>query len=102
MNDTKQKILDAAEQLIAEQGYAATSLRQIISSAVVNLASIHYHFGSKDDLLHHLMLRKAGPVNEERIELLDRYAAEAGGAPLPIEKIFDAFFRPMVETANAN
>jgi AcrR family transcriptional regulator len=102
MNSTKQKILDAAERLIAEQGYAATSLRQIIGSAGVNLASIHYHFGSKDDLLHQLMLRKAGPVNEKRIELLDRYAAESGGAPLPVEKVLDAFFAPMVETADAH
>ena len=30
MTDTKQKIIEAAERLIAEQGYAATSLRQII------------------------------------------------------------------------
>src|SRR6476661_8456099 len=102
MIGTKQKILDAAEQLIAEQGYAGTSLRQIIASAGVNLASIHYHFGSKDDLLHELMTRKAGPVNEKRIELLDRYAAESGGAPLPIEKILEAFFAPMIDTANAN
>ena len=50
--DTKQKILDAAEKLIAEQGYAATSLRQIIADAGVNLAAVHYHFGSKDELLH--------------------------------------------------
>jgi AcrR family transcriptional regulator len=102
MIDTKQKILDAAEQLIADQGYAGTSLRQIIASARVNLASIHYHFGSKDDLLHELMVRKAGPVNEKRIELLDRYAGESNGAPLPIEKVLDAFFTPMVDTANAN
>src|SRR5436305_11054782 len=102
MIDTKQKILDAAEKLIAEQGYAGTSLRQIIGSAGVNLASIHYHFGSKDDLLHQMMLRKAGPVNDRRIELLDRYAAESAGAPLPVEKVLDAFFAPMVETANAN
>jgi AcrR family transcriptional regulator len=102
MIDTKQKILDAAEQLIADQGYAGTSLRQIIASAGVNLASIHYHFGSKDDLLHELMVRKAGPVNEKRIELLDRYSAESNGAPLPIEKVLDAFFTPMVDTANAN
>jgi AcrR family transcriptional regulator len=102
MIDTKQKILDAAEQLIAEQGYAGTSLRQIIASAGVNLASIHYHFGSKDDLLHELLLRKAGPVNEKRIELLDRYAAENGGVPLPIERVLDAFFAPMIETADRN
>src|SRR3954471_15457645 len=102
MIDTKQKIIDAAEQLIADQGYAATSLRQVIASAGVNLASIHYHFGSKEELLHELLMRKAGPVNEQRIELLDRYAAESGGAPLPVEKVLDAFFRPMIETANAN
>src|SRR3954468_3686382 len=102
MIDTKQKILDAAEQLIGEQGYAATSLRQIIASAGVNLAAIHYHFGSKDDLLHQLMLRKAGPVNEKRIELLDRYVAESAGAPLRVKEVLDAFFAPMVETANAN
>jgi len=102
MIDTKQKILDAAEHLIAEQGYSGTSLRQIIGSAGVNLASIHYHFGSKDDLLYELVTRKAGPVNEKRLELLDRYAAELNGAPVPIEKILDAFFAPMIATANAN
>ena len=102
MIDTKQKILDAAEHLIAEQGYSGTSLRQIIGSAGVNLASIHYHFGSKDDLLYELVTRKAGPVNEKRLELLDRYAAESNGAPVPIEKILDAFFAPMIATANAN
>jgi AcrR family transcriptional regulator len=102
MIDTRQKILDSAEQLIAEQGYTATSLRQIIGSAGVNLAAIHYHFGSKDQLLYQLVMRKAGPVNEKRVELLDRYAAESGGAPLSIEQILDAFFAPMVETADEN
>ena len=59
MNDTKQKILDAAERLFGENGYAATSLRHIISEAKVNLAAIHYHFGSKQDLLDQVILRKA-------------------------------------------
>jgi len=99
MIDTKQKILDAAEQLIAGQGYAATSLRQIITSAGVNLASIHYHFGSKEELLDELVRRKAVPVNEKRLEILDRYAAEAGGGPVPIEKVLDAFLTPMAEAA---
>jgi AcrR family transcriptional regulator len=102
MIDTKQKILDSAEQLIAEQGYTATSLRQIIGSAGVNLAAIHYHFGSKEELLHELVTRKAGPVNEKRLELLDRYAAELNGAPPSIERVLDAFFTPMIETAEAN
>ena len=102
MNDTKQKILDAAERLIAEQGYAATSLRQIIAEAGVNLASVHYHFGSKEELLDELVVRKAGPVNQTRLALLDRYVAEFIGAPVPVEKVLHAFLAPMVETGNRN
>ena len=50
MIDTKQKILDTAERLFGEQGYAVTSLRQVIA-AEVNVAAVHYHFGSKEELL---------------------------------------------------
>jgi AcrR family transcriptional regulator len=102
MIDTKQKILDAAERLVAEQGYAATSLRQIIAEAGVNLAAVHYHFGSKEELLDGLVMRKVGPVNERRLELLDRYAAEAGGGPIPVTRILDAFLSPMGEVAERN
>ncbi len=96
--DTKQRILDTAERLIGQQGYAGTSLRQIISAAGVNLAAVHYHFGSKEDLLDELISRKADPVNAKRLALLDRYEAEAGGGPVEVEKILAAFFDPMVET----
>jgi AcrR family transcriptional regulator len=102
MIDTKQKILDAAERLIGEQGYAATSLRQIIGEAGVNLAAVHYHFGSKEELLHAMVERKTGPVNVKRLELLDRYAAEAGPAAAPATKVLQAFFEPMGETADRN
>src|SRR5581483_5299053 len=102
MIDTKQKILDAAERLIGDQGYAATSLRQIIADAGVNLASVHYHFGSKEELLDELVRRKAVPVNEERLALLARYVEEFHGGPVPIEKVLDAFFTPMAEKANRN
>src|SRR5581483_10479047 len=95
MSETKQKILDAAERLIAEQGYDATSLRQIIGEAGVNLASIHYHFGSKEELLQAVVERRAAPVNAERLDLLARYEAEAGAKPVPIERIFHAFLAPM-------
>jgi AcrR family transcriptional regulator len=74
MIDTRDKILLTAEQLFAEQGYAATSLRQIIGKAGVNLAAVHYHFGSKEELLDELVHRKAEPVNQERLLRLDRGA----------------------------
>lgn len=102
MIDTKQKILDTAERLIGEQGYAATSLRNIISEAAVNLAAVHYHFGSKEDLLDEVICRKASTVNTKRLALLDAFEAEAGSAPVPVEKVLAAFFDPMIEAGSLN
>src|SRR5213080_395686 len=102
MIDTRQKILQTAEQLFAEQGYAATSLRQIIAKAGVNLAAVHYHFGSKEDLLDQLVHRKADPVNRERLARLDRLERNAGGRPSNVEDILLAFLMPTAEVAAAN
>jgi len=99
MSETRHKILDVAERLFAEQGFAATSLRHIIAEAGVNLAAIHYHFGSKEELLDELVGRLAGPVNAERIARLERLEAEMGEAPLAVERIIEAFIRPGAEMA---
>ena len=102
MNDTKEKILDTAERLIGEQGYAATSLRHIIAEAGVNLAAVHYHFGSKEELLDAVVVRKATPVNEARIARLERAEAEAGSGPPDLEKVLESFFLPTAEIAGRN
>ncbi|SPE40052.1 Transcriptional regulator, TetR family [Candidatus Sulfopaludibacter sp. SbA3] len=100
MVDTKEKILDTAQRLIGDQGYAATSVRHIISEAGVNLASIHYHFGTKEDLLTAVIARKAGPVNEERLARLNRVEAESGKRPPSVKKVLDAWLLPMAEAAD--
>lgn len=97
MNETKLKILDTAEKFFGEIGYAATSLRHIIAEAQVNLAAIHYHFGSKQDLLDEVILRKAGPLNERRLKLLDQFEAEAAPEPASVEKVLEAFITPAME-----
>jgi AcrR family transcriptional regulator len=100
MAETQERILDTAERLIGEQGYAATSLRQIIAEAEVNLAAVHYHFGSKEELLDAVVARKAGPVNETRLAALD--AVEQGERAPDIEEVLDCFFRPMATMAGQN
>ncbi|MEC9048281.1 MAG: TetR/AcrR family transcriptional regulator [Planctomycetota bacterium] len=65
-HETKDTILDAAEALFAEQGFAATSLRQLTQQADVNLAAVNYHFGSKEELVKAVLLRRVGPINAER------------------------------------
>lgn len=87
--DTKAKILDAAEALFANKGFAATSLRDITTEADVNLAAVNYHFGSKLDLLRAVFSRRLGPVNAERLELFDALHEP------DIEQVLLAFFGPL-------
>jgi AcrR family transcriptional regulator len=94
--DTKEKLLDTAERLFGEQGYGATSLRHIIAEAGVNLASVHYHFGSKEELLDAVVARKMGPINRERLALLDAAEAATAGGPAPIGKLLEAFLKPAI------
>ena len=75
-------------------------MRHIIAEAGVNLAAVHYHFGSKEDLLDQLILRKAGPVNEERLAILDQLEAEAAEQPVAVEKILEAFLGPPLLQVN--
>lgn len=90
--ETKERILDAAERLFAREGYAAASLRAVTAEAAVNLAAVNYHFGSKEALLRAVLRRIIGPVNAERLRLLD--ALEATGVPPSPEALLDAFITP--------
>ena len=89
--DTKERILDTAERLFAEHGFDATSLRAITSEADVNLAAVHYHFGSKDALIEAVFARRLGPLNRQRLRELD--ALETAGDPT-VEQILAAFVGP--------
>ena len=92
-SDTATRILDAAEALFIEHGFAATSVRAIASRACVNLGAAHYHFGSKEGLLGAVVHRRVEPLNQGRLEALD--AAEASGAVPPVRELVEAFFAPM-------
>jgi AcrR family transcriptional regulator len=50
-NGKQIQIMEAAEKLFAEQGFAGTSVRDIAEAAQVNLAMISYYFGSKEKLM---------------------------------------------------
>jgi len=47
---TRHAVLNAAERLFAEQGFAATSMRDISNASGVSHPLIHHHFGTKNDL----------------------------------------------------
>lgn len=91
--DTPTAILDAAESLFVDMGYAGTSLRAIAARAGVNLASAHYHFGSKAGLLGAVIHLRVAPANEARSKGLDALQRQI---PDPtVEQILEVFFRPL-------
>jgi len=98
--DTRERLLNAAERLFAERGISATTLRALTEVAKVNLAAVHYHFGGKEGLLDAVVERRATAMNQERLRELDelersaRRRAEGAsdqGAPR-VEDILRAFF----------
>lgn len=93
---TKERIIEAAEQLFAEGGIAATSLRHITGRAGVNLAAVNYHFGSRDALIEAVYARRLQPLNMERLRRLDELENAAGGRPLELEQVIRAFIEPVL------
>jgi len=82
-SETVERILDAAEHLFAERGFAETSLRLITSRAGVNLAAVNYHFGSKSALIEAVFSRVLGPFCASLERELDlRLVASQGGMSL--------------------
>lgn len=62
--DLKTQILGTAEELFADNGYAATSIRRIADKAGVNPALVHYYFGNKKALLQEVMERALEPLGQ--------------------------------------
>src|SRR5262245_42853719 len=91
---TKERILDAAENLFMEHGFEATSLRAITAAAAVNLAAVNYHFGTKEELFQSVLTRRLDPMNQDRVALLTRLESEVAPQPLSCEKILMALFIP--------
>ncbi len=95
--DTATRIVDAAERLFLRDGIDATSLRAVTREAGVNVAAIHYYFGSRDELLRAVLDRIVTPVNERRLVLLDHALAASRGRPLAVEEILRIFLLPDLE-----
>lgn len=96
---TRTRILDAAEALFAEHGFAPVSLRSITAKAGVNVAAIHFHFASKEALVEAVINRRLDPINLQRVSNL-RNVIEKRDAHSPvIEDVLAAFMQPYLGAA---
>jgi AcrR family transcriptional regulator len=94
---TKDRILSAAETLLAQRGPGETSLRDITAAAGVNLAAVNYHFQSKDALFRAVVEARVVPMNARRLELLDAAEKKAGKRGPTIARVLEAFLLPPLE-----
>jgi len=76
MKDTRTRIQEVALELFTEQGYEATSLREIAEALGVTKAALYYHFRTKEEILQAIL------ANEALLAEIDRIFDDAARLPL--------------------
>jgi AcrR family transcriptional regulator len=71
---TRAQLLDAAERLMVEEGYAAVTSRRLAASAGLKPQLVHYYFRTMDDLFLEVFRRRA----DENMARFERAIAEDG------------------------
>jgi AcrR family transcriptional regulator len=74
--ETRELLMDTAEELFARLGVDAVSIRSINSAAGLAPAAVHYHFGTKDRLLREVVRRRGAHVVTTQRELIDAIERE--------------------------
>ncbi len=92
----RQLILDTAEQLFAERGVDGVSLRTINAAAGVSPGVLHYHFGSREVLVHELINRHMEKLMEQRARLLQPLTQQE--QPL-VRDIIHSLVHPLAQLA---
>ena len=94
---TRERILDAAEELFAQRGFEGVSVRQIMTKANADVSLAYYHFKSKRDLFDQVMLRRADYLNEIRLQALAEVEQHHPDDEPSVEEIIGAFTRPLLQ-----
>lgn len=89
----KRKLLDAAEELVAEKGFDLVSVRDVTGAVKANVAAVNYHFGSREGLMDVVVGRVVEPLCEEWWRGLNALVGRAeGGLVEGVVRVYvDAF-----------
>ena len=89
------RLLDAAEELFCEKGFAGSSIRDITAAADCNIAAVNYHFSGKDNLYVEVWRRLLIRMREARIEAVGRVMAGDNPSLEDVVRAFaESFFGP--------
>lgn len=101
-SDTVDRILDAAEELFADRGFAETSMRMITGKAEVNLAAVNYHFGSKNALIQAVFARFLTPYTQVLEKSFDVLATVHSDVPPSLEAVLRSMMQSAVMMPHRN
>src|SRR5580693_2721906 len=94
--ETRNQIKAAAQMLFARHGVDAVTVQEIVDAAGQrNNAALHYHFGSKEELIRQMVVDGAAVLDNRRREMLD--AIEARGGPKTIREVMLVLMLPVIE-----
>ena len=94
--ETRNQIKAAAQMLFARHGVDAVTVQQIVDAAGQrNNAALHYHFGSKEELIRQMVIDGAAVLDKRRREMLDEI--EARGGPNGIREVMLVLMMPVIE-----
>jgi AcrR family transcriptional regulator len=94
---TRELLLDAAARLFAERGIDNVSIAEIVRAAHQrNASAVHYHFGSRDEILRSVLARHVPAIAQRRGELLERARARPAR---DVRSAAEAVVRPVTEFA---
>lgn len=98
--ETRERMLDAAEKLFALHGFHGTSLRDVAREVEAPIALVTYHFASKENLLDRVVERRASYMALCRIKALDEARTKAGTRPIPTQALIEGYVWPFIERSS--
>jgi len=66
----KDRIIDAAERLFAENGFHGVSMRMVAEAAPIGLGTLTHHFASKESLLEAVVLRRSAELSRTQFDAI--------------------------------
>ncbi len=94
--ETRDRLLDAAEELFANFGLYGVTVRNVSEHVGVDSALIPYYFGTKRGMFDAVFARRADTINAARMAAMDAYEATVGN-DVTVEGAIVAFLSPILE-----
>ncbi|MBC8377945.1 MAG: TetR/AcrR family transcriptional regulator [Planctomycetes bacterium] len=92
IEDVQSRLLDSAEKLFCQKGFDRVSVRELTAEANCNIASVNYHFGSKEKLYTEMFRRQFTAMINGHLETINCVLADS-------ESTLEGMLRAVIEPA---